>query len=278
MEAVAFIKVQEIIITTGARFHDKPLREIVMMLEQQHSCCVIVASGSYIKEISQDILDYCNVRQYPLLTIPWHVSIAAIMRNFAYQILEAEKASFELSSALRSIISFPQKQRYVHTFLQYGFRENGRYCMTVLKLKPLLEDSVLARIVKSIEDILMEAGDKSFVLNVKGMLMLLFSNHSEEQIHTILLKVPATLRSMNLEFYTGIGKEQQGMDMISLSYMQARRVVELRTGVRNMLVHYNELGLYKILMEVNNIDLLQVISFLVMSYSWICLPIVRCKV
>lgn len=260
MEAAAFTKVQEIIITTGAGLNGSSLLNMVIMAEQKHSGCMIVGLGPYIKEIAQDILDYCNVHRYPLLTIPWHVSIAAMMRNFAYQILEAEKASIELSSALKSVISFPQKrERYVHTFLQYGFREDGRYCMAVLELEEQIEGPVMARIVKSIEDILMAAGDKSFVLNAEGILMLLFSNYSEEQIHAILLRMIAALRPICPGFYTGIGKEQQGMDMISVSYMQARRVVELnrRTGVRNMLVHYSELGLYKLLMAVENIDLLQ---------------------
>ena len=180
-----------------------------------------------------------------------------MIKLFCLQILESEKANKQLFSAMKNAISFPQKtELYTPTFLQYGFRKKEPYTTAIIKIDQMntLAASEVQWIVKSIEQQLLSAGDKSFVLTMEDIFVLVFSNYIEQDISDIILKIIVQLRMKEYTFFTGISLNLPGLDKLSQTYLQARQTVDLseKMNWKNMLVRYNELGVYQLLLAISD--------------------------
>lgn len=163
---------------------------------------------------------------------------------------------------MKNAISFPDKtDGYLPTLMQYGFKKNETYAVTIIKLKNLesISSSEAQWIVKSMESQLLSAGDKSFILTMEDIFVFVFSNYAEEEIKGIVLKIIVLLRMMDYKFFVGSSINYPSIEMLSQAYVQAKKVTNLseRKGWENILVQYRELGTYKLLLAVDNKEIIQ---------------------
>lgn len=109
-------------------------------------------------------------------------------------------------------------------------------------------------IVKSMEKLLLSAGDKSFVLTMDDIFVFVFSNYSEEDMREIMLKIIMLLRMKEYKFFVGSSINHPGIGKLSQAYVQAKKVADLseRMGWINMMVRYRELGIYQLLLSIEN--------------------------
>ena len=218
---------------------------------------LVVAYGNYLKCISDQVKKFCNERGFPLMLVAYSVNVSNITKLLSIQLLESEKINRQLFSAMKNAISFPEKtEGYLPTLLQYGFRKNETYAVTIIKLKhlELISSSEIQWIVKSMESQLLSAGDKSFVLTMDDIFVFVFSNYSEEEIKAIMLKIIMLLRMKEYKFFVGSSVNHLGMQKLSQAYVQAKKVVNLsgRKGWGNIMIQYSELGVYQLLLAIDN--------------------------
>lgn len=55
---------------------------LIKYLIKYNSVGLIINIGKYIFEIPSAIIDYCNEQEFPLLTIPWEVHLADLIKDF----------------------------------------------------------------------------------------------------------------------------------------------------------------------------------------------------
>ena len=188
---------------------------------------LVVAYGNYLKCISDQVKKFCNERGFPLMLVAYSVNVSNITKLLSIQLLESEKINRQLFSAMKNAISFPEKtEGYLPTLLQYGFRKNETYAVTIIKLKhlELISSSEIQWIVKSMERQLLSAGDKSFVLTMDDIFVFVFSNYSEEEIKAIMLKIIMLLRMKEYKFFVGSSVNHLGMQKLSQAYVQAKKL------------------------------------------------------
>ena len=101
---------KELAVTTGLGFqtHDA-LFEFIKCLVKYHSVGLIVNTGKYIMDIPQDIIDYCNEQDFPLLTTPWEVHMADLIKDFSMRCLFSEKEDSEISKCFQNVLSDSRK-------------------------------------------------------------------------------------------------------------------------------------------------------------------------
>ena len=158
---------------------------------------------------------------------------------------------------MKNAISFPQKtELYIPTFLQYGFRKKEPYTTVIIEIEQIqaLLAPEIQWLVKSIEQTLLSAGDKSFVLNMEGIFVLVLSNYTAQAIRDIVLKIIVMLRMKEYTFFTGVSSNLAGLENLSSSYLQAKQTIDLsvKKDWKNMLVHYDELGVYQLLLSISD--------------------------
>lgn len=256
------VEKHELVIIDGQNIQtESGLLEVVISIVEQQASGILLPLYAPLKKVPGTLLRYCNEKKLPLITLPGNVAISQLTRMISRELLESEKASRQLFSALKNAISFPQKKDlYQPTLLQYGFQDKSYYTLAVIDMvyQAQMEEEEVQGVVKTIEGILMSAGDKSFVLNMDGILILMFADYSRDRINTIMLKILSSLRANGIIFFAGCGQTLQDVVNISKSYIQAKRSIDLakKLNWKNILVDYDDLGIYKLLlaMEENGVQ------------------------
>ena len=84
--------------------------------------------------------------------------------------------------------------------------------------------------------------------------VFVFSNYSEEEMREIMLKMIMLLRMKEYQFYVGSSINHSGVEQLTNAYVQAKKVVNLseRNGWENQLVQYRELGVYQLLLAIDD--------------------------
>ena len=92
---------KELAVTTGLGFqsHDS-LFDFIKCLVKYHSVGLVINTGKYIFEIPQDIIDYCNEQDFPLLTTPWEVHMADLIKDFSMRCLYSQREDNQISKII----------------------------------------------------------------------------------------------------------------------------------------------------------------------------------
>lgn len=255
---IEHINEKELVFSSGMSMDtESNFMDFLEQLVARKGSGLVVAYGNYLKCISDQVKKFCNERGFPLMLVAYSVNVSNITKLLSIQLLESEKINRQLFSAMKNAISFPEKtEGYLPTLLQYGFRKNETYAVTIIKLKhlELISSSEIQWIVKSMESQLLSAGDKSFVLTMDDIFVFVFSNYSEEGIKAIMLKIIMLLRMKEYKFFVGSSVNHLGMQKLSQAYVQAKKVVNLsgRKGWGNIMIQYSELGVYQLLLAIDN--------------------------
>lgn len=255
---IEHINEKELVFSSGMSMDtESNFMDFLEQLVARKGSGLVVAYGNYLKCISDQVKKFCNERGFPLMLVAYSVNVSNITKLLSIQLLESEKINRQLFSAMKNAISFPEKtEGYLSTLLQYGFRKNETYAVTIIKLKhlELISSSEIQWIVKSMESQLLSAGDKSFVLTMDDIFVFVFSNYSEEEIKAIMLKIIMLLRMKEYKFFVGSSVNHLGMQKLSQAYVQAKKVVNLsgRKGWGNIMIQYSELGVYQLLLAIDN--------------------------
>lgn len=258
MYEIENINEKELIFSSGAQLQEEAIfMEFVIKLVAKNCSGLVIPLGTHVKVFPDSVVQFCNESGFPLIKAPQHVNISNVVKLFCLQILESEKANKQLFSAMKNAISFPQQtELYAPTFLQYGFRKKEPYTTVIIKLENMhaLSASEVQWVIKSMEQTLMSAGDKSFELTMEDIFVLVFSNYTDQAIRDIMLKIIVLLRMKEYTFYTGVSMNLPGLDKLSKSYLQAKQTADLgeKMGWKNMLVHYSELGVYQLLLSISD--------------------------
>ncbi|WP_313524147.1 helix-turn-helix domain-containing protein [Anaerotignum sp.] len=262
IQGVDLIEENSILFTSGLGLSkEDDLEALIRLQSQSKACATVLIIGEYIKTLPQVIIEYCNNNQYPLFIINQEKELSNIMRVMSYEILRSEKASLELSAALKDAISFPTKtELYVPVFRSYGFQDDNTYCMVMIEAgnrETNLNKRTMVKLIKSIEKIQMSYGDKSFIINSEGIFLLLFSNYTTDNIVYILEKILAVLNQIYpFGFYISVGRNTKNITSISESHKYAQKINTFlkNQNIKNTIYEFDKLGMYKILMSIDNTE------------------------
>lgn len=223
---------------------------------------LVLFSNRYVPQLPERIIKLCNEKAFPVMQVHYEVNVSNITKLISIQLLESEKINRQLFSAMKNAISFPEKtEGYIPLLMQYGFKKNEPYAVSIIKLNQLesMSTSEAQWVVKALEAQLLSAGDKSFVLTMDDIFVFVFSNYSEEEIRAIMLKIIVLLRMKDYTFYVGSSVNHSGVTKLSNAYVQAKKVIDLsqRKAWKNMIVDYRELGAYQLLLSIDDKEVMK---------------------
>lgn len=262
VEISSFLEGQEIAFITGAALKSEDdLFEIVKSIIENQATAIIINIGPYIKRIPDKVLQYCEKRQFPLITVPWKTHMAHIMQIICYKITEIGKANMELSSAVKNAIFFPaQKELYIPALERYNYSPEWSYCVSVIEIlhgvQPM-EEKARERIRNYIENQLSYEFKDLIIFELDKKILLIFHNLTDNEVKKVLDLVIRNYSSMlgkDEKSFVGIGKSTKSMKCISKSYEQAMGVLKLqkRRNESERAVTYSSLGLYKLILAMND--------------------------
>ena len=129
---------KELAVTTGLGFRTtEKLIELLQDLIHHHAAGLIINTGNYIEKVPKDIIDYCNENDFPLMTAPWEVFLADMIKDFSIRIFLQGNADEQISKALINAIEKPDNQESYRKELLPYFDVDGTFQVALITTEGL---------------------------------------------------------------------------------------------------------------------------------------------
>ncbi len=256
----AFLEGSEIIFTTGVALErPEELTDIIKECWEAGISGVVVNLGGYIKKLPEEARTFCNEVGLPLFTVPWHVRIEGLMQKVFQLIYEDSKAQNTLEDAVRTAIQHPEQQEeYSSALRSGGFAPEWRYCVGLAQTE---SDCAAIDLLNAARQFCQRAGMTALPSLLGQTLVVLFANYSAEDVETRMQELCADLKTElslpDAPFYS-VGRCTKSARCIQKSYLLADKILtlQLRGQLPEDLHTYARLGIYKIVIALENQDVL----------------------
>lgn len=265
-EASSFLEGDEIAFTTGIGLNNG--LSLLELVESVYSCkaaAIVINTGPFIEHIPDTVISFGEEHKFPILTIPWKIHIAEIMRIFCFALTKSTQKNLEIAAAFKNAIFFPkQEELYVVPLSQRDFQVDWTYCVCVIQINtPQVNDEKYMENICSKIDLWLCHQFKHYaVFPQHTELLIVMGNYSEEQIHELIEYTSQHLKLLlpsNVTYSLGVGKMTKSIRCLYKSYHQAISIQNLQEKgkIKNTLIYYSDMGIYKLLMAIEDKDILK---------------------
>lgn len=263
-DVAAFLRGNELVFTTGIGHSDTAwLTGFAQGLVRSKATGLVLNIGPYIKTVPEETVAYCKRADFPLFTIPWHIRLVDVTRDFCRRIINSEQTEISVSSAFKNAIFFPEDiTQYQAQLERHGFHMNGHYCAAVLAVDAepanTLQDH-LAAVRSAAENIVNRISDKYSIFKQDNRLIVIFSKFQDSEISACISRIAEQYRTAKRKYTlnVGIGQNASGLATLAKSYKQAASVLPLAAKNNWLTVYYKDLGIYKLLLSTEDDQVLR---------------------
>ena len=252
---------KELVVTTGHGFQsEEELFMLIKCLIKYNSVGLIINIGKYIFEIPLPIIDYCNEQEFPLLTIPWEVHLADLIKDFCMRCLYSEKEDRELSKHFQEILTNNQIIEEARSQLMSAFDVDGDFQVVLIKVEGSDNFNAIERrkIAFQIE-LCFEKIDSSYAFFwYDEYFVLIVNNLKEDELKVIINKMHkrSKKRIDDKRVYLGIGSQMKDLGQVYLSYKRAKAAVLMAMQFKLPIVFFEDMGVYQILFSIEDKQIL----------------------
>ena len=252
---------KELVVTTGHGFQsEEELFMLIKCLIKYNSVGLIINIGKYIFEIPLPIIDYCNEQEFPLLTIPWEVHLADLIKDFCMRCLYSEKEDRELSKLFQEILTNNQIIEEARPQLMSAFDVDGDLQVVLIKVEGSDNFNAIERrkIAFQIE-LCFEKIDSSYAFFwYDEYFVLIVNNLKEDELKVIINKMHkrSKKRIDDKRVYLGIGSQMKDLGQVYLSYKRAKAAVLMAMQFKLPIVFFEDMGVYQILFSIEDKQIL----------------------
>lgn len=264
-EGAEFLHGHELIITECIiGYEEKKLLDFVKTLHALNASALIVNTGKFIHEIPDSVIAYCNESSLPLFTIPWEVPLVDVTREYCQRIMDNAVKEDTIATTVKNLIfQIGDQSALIHQMERFGYMAASTMiflCLSIDKERGTEESVNESRKVK----LLAESAAKfikdqyiSFEYQEKRIVVLV--DYTQDEIEKYLDIVFKKLSAGKLltEIHIGVGDNIKGLENQDVNFMRAYSACEIAGRKSERVLHYQELGLYKLLVNIGNTKVLQ---------------------
>ncbi len=258
-----FKNINEIVITSCVNKTEENLLEFAKNLYLAKGRALMVNVGKYIKEMPKELIAFCNEVDLPLYAIPWDVLMSDIVKDISHILMYDEVKNVSITELMQSIL-FQTKSlgSQISKLPLYGFSADSLFCPMVIQMgqKESKEYDLTMKSLRICCEKVAEALSMRFVFFIYNkMAVLVFAEAKREELEQFiaLLKENVTLMYTGQKMGICVGKVS---DTISHLAMNFKRILPLLNVVEqqdDQVVFYDDTGVFKILVEVNDTGVLK---------------------
>lgn len=79
---------QELAVTTGMKADQENwLLQLVMQMKQADCAGIIINTGMYVRQVPQEVIQWCEAHDFPLLAMPWEITITDLVQDYCMRII-----------------------------------------------------------------------------------------------------------------------------------------------------------------------------------------------
>lgn len=264
-EFAEFLEGSEIIFVTGVALKDADeLTQIIESCREAGAAAVVVNVGRYIRVLPDAAVQSCEAQDFPLFAAPWHVHIELLMQEVFQLLAEDSSERAALEKAFQNAIQFPERQElYAGVLKQYGFETEWHYCVALLQLEtpPERDGTLYDQVLQLLRDALAAQDVQGFVYLSGRNLLLIFANTSPEDVEAFLQKASAQIAqqfpSAGRSVFS-VGRGTKSIRCLQKTFLLAEKILKLQLcgQLPEGLRAYNRLGIYRMIIGLENQDIL----------------------
>lgn len=253
---------KELAVTTGLGFqsHDALMR-FIQRLIQYHSVGLIVNTGKYILDIPQDIIDYCDEQDFPLLTTPWEIHMADLIKDFSMRCLSSEKEDRQISKYFKQLLTNPKIIEETRHQLKDSFDVDGYFQVVLIDIEDSEQFDVIERRRVTFQlELYFEKVDSLYSFFwYDGYFAMIINNMSVNELENVVdnMYKRAKRRMKNNRIHIGIGTRMKNLRHLILSYKRAYAAINMAIQFQYPMIFFEEMGIYQILFSVDDQQILE---------------------
>lgn len=252
---------KELAVTTGLGFPtEEAMMELAGHLVKRHAAGLIVNTGNYIEELPGSLLAYCDDNHLPLLTVPWEIHLADMMKDFSIRIFVQGSTDEEVVSALIAAVEQPDNQEAYRKKLLPYFDVDGTFQVMLIASEGLDSMDTVDRRKLSyrLQMYLEQITHNGSFFYYNSYFVLVINALNEELVTSLgegMLK-RAHKRMPDRQIYVGVGSQVTDIENLSVSYRRAEAAAKMAMRTKTSLLQFEEMGMYRLLYSCTDTDLL----------------------
>ena len=262
IEATSFLDGGEIAFTTGFGLNNgETLLELTECIYNGKAAGLVINIGPFLEKVPEEVIKFGNNHNFPIFIVPWKIHLAEMMRIFSLTILKDSQKNLETASAFKNAIFFPkQEDLYVIQLSQRGFKINWHYAACVINLKNT-NNVNLNSIITNLETHMQHNYEHFAIFLHDTEIIIILGNYTSDKIHDFINELTSHLNILlnkKNDYSIGIGKLTKSVRCLHKSYRQAKNIqkLQLKNKIDKSLIFYSDMGIYKLLMNIENEDIL----------------------
>ncbi len=243
---------KELAVTTGLGFQTEDrLLTLLHELLSHHASGLLVNTGYYVHHIPERAIAFCNENDFPLLTVPWDVVLADMIKDLSIRIFLQGSTDEQISAALISAIEQPEaEEQYMHALLPH-FDLDGTF-QVVLLHRPDLDkmDTVeRKRIGYRIQLYLSNITHNGHFFYYDSLFVLIINAVPEKDVRDIVQRFQDNLkkRMPAHDFTVGIGSQMTHIRHLTTAYNRAKAALAMALDTKAPVLYFDSMGIYRLL-------------------------------
>ncbi len=264
MEDARFLHGNELVITEGILAdEDDKMLSFVETLYLQNASALIVSTGMFIKKLPECVIAFCNEKGFPLFSIPRAIPLVDVTREYCQRIMENSAKEDTVITAFKNLIfHIGEKETLIHQIERYGYLSASAVLILCfsLELEKGTEEFVnKSRKLKTLAESVAKAiKDQyiSFEYQEKRIVALIDYTQDEAETYVDAIFKELSANKLLSEIFIGIGDNVKGLECQDANFMHAYAACEIACRKQERVLKYQELGLYKLFVNIENADVL----------------------
>ena len=253
---------KELVVTTGLGFQEAgDLLELVQYLVKYHSVGLIINTGKYIFDIPSDVIDYCDEQDFPLLTTPWKVHLADLIKDFSMRCLYSEKEDRQVATYFKKVFMNAQDIEESRLALTSTFDVDGTFQVLSIHIEDSDQwDTIERRRMAFQIELYFEKIECPYSFFwYDGRFVLVVNNLAESEFDEIIKSMcqRAKKRMNKYQIHIGVGTMVKDFRNIILSYKRALSATTLATHFQQAILHFRDMGVYQIISSIEDEQILK---------------------
>lgn len=256
---------KELAVTTGLGFDtEEKLLGLARKLVVCHASGLIINTGEYIHELPQSLCDYCDENDLPLMTVPWEVYLSEMIKDLSIRIFLQGTTDEEITRALIHAIEEPDNQENYRKVLLPYLDIDGEFQVVLFTTGGLDEMDTVdrKRLGYRLQIYLENITHNGSFFYYDANFVLIMNDVSRKDFDEIVEGMISRTKRRMPEVHISVGAGSKVVDIANLrtAYQRAKAAVNMAQHMNRDMVHFDEMGIYRLLYSVSDKAILKEMS------------------
>lgn len=253
---------KELAVTTGLGFQsEEKLMKLAEQLVKTHASGLLINTGKYILSLPESLCKYCNENDLPLLTVPWDVILADMIKDLSVRIFLQSDTDEQISNALIHAIEDPQAREIYSKHLLPHFDVDGTFQIILLYGEGLdtMDTVERRRLSYRMQVYLSNITHNAHFFYYDSSFVLMVNDVEQEYVRDVLDRFYLNLhrRMPGTKIVVGVSDLVTDISRLRTAYRRAQEALHMALDFGKDRQYFDQMGIYRLLYSISDRELLQ---------------------